>query len=143
MALHPITQKLFDTLRQHAEEYGEKLVRDAISKFNRRKKTSFAPKRKTVPRSWTLAALKRQGGICHRCREELPERYAEGDHLKPLAGATREDSHTLHTKGNIRALCPRCNRSKGSNSLHEEAQILKRNVGETVAFGELLEEESN
>lgn len=81
-----------------------------------------ATKRKPVPRKWVESALKRQNGLCAVCERELQmfwagrEDYAVGDHLIAVTQGGE------HRRGNIAALCAKCNGEKYNKDLIEHSK---------------------
>ena len=84
-------------------------------------------KRLAVPKSWTLAALKKQKGICKRCGNPLSPEESAGDHKKPLILGGK------HKQSNIQALHKACNSSKGGNDEWKESKRTGKTVLEQIS----------
>jgi 5-methylcytosine-specific restriction endonuclease McrA len=67
---------------------------------------------RTIPREVMLKVIRRDGQICQKCHQPVPDNLVEFDHIIPFSkgGAS--------TVGNLRLLCYDCNRSK-SDALNE------------------------
>jgi 5-methylcytosine-specific restriction endonuclease McrA len=67
---------------------------------------------RSIPREVMLKVVRRDGQICQRCHEPVPDREVEFDHVIPFSKGGRS------TVENLRVVHRKCNRKK-SNSLQE------------------------
>jgi len=66
---------------------------------------------RSIPREVMLKVVRRDGQICQRCHEPVPDDQVEFDHIIPFSKGGTSTAH------NIRLLCRDCNRKKRDSLL--------------------------